>query len=408
MTLTTTAAITPTDPAMSTTTTRQHHCDGRQRRCVVSFDCVVQVHLTLALCDYTDEERSACFVSEDAYVEMREGAKRTVIQARRKAARAKYRKQEPTMSNLTLTHHDDSDESGGCLRGVEHLLDTSVLAKKRERRDTVRAAVLVSPHNGNGSAGVYPSVSVNSKAKAAFRAQVEAAEATFRASRDAAEVGAQDAAIAAKIHSKAMLHQDPMDMDIDTALLNARKSRRITPLCSAKVYAKSIRQDPMDIDTALLNARKFDAAADYIRSSSQSRRSSLTTRSPSSFVSSSSASDVPSLEATTVSSATTRSSISSSSTTFVRRASSVTWEASEHLMERFRSLSTRRECTIEQAISSTAPHQAEPFQDEDAAALLLRLRSVAGRHSTNKQELRGRRGAYSKGKKTTTKARTLV
>uniref|UniRef100_A0A7S4MMH2 Uncharacterized protein n=1 Tax=Odontella aurita TaxID=265563 RepID=A0A7S4MMH2_9STRA len=369
-----------------------------RRSVTVTFNCAVVLHRTAALCDYTDEERSACFVSEEDYVEMREGAKRTVIQARRKAARAKYRKQEPTMPN----HHDgsdDSDDNGGCLRGLEHLLDTSVLAKKRERRDTVRAAVLVSPHNGNGSAGVYSSVDVLAKASK---------KATFRASRDAAEVGAQDAAIAAKIHSKAMLHQDPMDMDIDTALLNARKSRRITPLCSAKVYAKSIRQDPMDIDTALLNARKFDAAADYIRSSSQSRRSSLTTRSPSSFVSSSSASDVPSLEATTVSSATTRSSISSSSTTFVRRASSVTWEASEHLMERFRSLSTRRECTIEQAISSTAPHQAEPFQDEDAAALLLRLRSVAGRHSTNKQELRGRRGAYSKGKKTTTKARTLV
>eukprot|EP00566_Odontella_aurita_P020816 CAMPEP_0113549804 /NCGR_PEP_ID=MMETSP0015_2-20120614/13637_1 /TAXON_ID=2838 /ORGANISM="Odontella" /LENGTH=358 /DNA_ID=CAMNT_0000450555 /DNA_START=113 /DNA_END=1188 /DNA_ORIENTATION=- /assembly_acc=CAM_ASM_000160 len=244
-----------------------------RRSVTVTFNCAVVLHRTAALCDYTDEERSACFVSEEDYVEMREGAKRTVIQARRKAARAKYRKQEPTMPN----HHDgsdDSDDNGGCLRGLEHLLDTSVLtkkrersldtsvlAKKRERRDTVRAAVLVSPHNGNGSAGVYSSVDVLAKASK---------KATFRASRDAAEVGAQDAAIAAKIHSKAMLHQDPMDMDIDTALLNARKSRRITPLCSAKVYAKSIRQDPMDIDTALLNARKFDAAADYIRSSSQS------------------------------------------------------------------------------------------------------------------------------------------
>jgi len=238
MTLTTTAAITPTDPAMSTTTTRQHHCDGRQRRCVVSFDCVVQVHLTLALCDYTDEERSACFVSEDAYVEMREGAKRTVIQARRKAARAKYRKQEPTMPN----HHDgsdDSDESGGCLRGLEHLLDTSVLAKKRESRDTVRAAVLTTIHHGgvysrNGSAGVYSSVDVLAKASK---------KATFRASRDAAEVGAQDAAIAAKIHSESIHHHRQDPMDIDTALL--LKARLQVAMAMGKMKSGGSKNDSL-------------------------------------------------------------------------------------------------------------------------------------------------------------------
>lgn len=179
----------------------EHHGDGtgtalpRRRRSRahllgIRFDHQVEIYYTITREDITKKEREAAWFTDDDWARMKNEAKAAVLKAHLSASRRAEGADEGVGADNDDDNDNDDNESSLCIRGLEHNADAASLIKREKRRRKAERAVLSAP-SGSSDEDV---------ARASRKA-------TSKNRKAAVELGARDAAAAARVHAESIRDQ---------------------------------------------------------------------------------------------------------------------------------------------------------------------------------------------------------